>query len=110
NILLSLVLIKPFGLTGIAFGTFVSMVYYIIYVVLYLSRNIINRSIKFFLKNIFVDILIFSVILLVGNKILAFMEIDSFFQWVSSAIICGILFIIVSGLINYLFYKKNLVF
>ena len=51
NLALSLILVKPLGLVGVALGTLVAMSFRTVYTVWYLSRNILHRSVwKFFLK------------------------------------------------------------
>ena len=51
NLGLSLILVKPLGLIGVALGTFISMSYRTIYTVWYLSKNILQRPVwKFLLK------------------------------------------------------------
>lgn len=54
NLVLSLVLVKPLGLVGVALGTFAAMTFRTIYTVWYLSKNILCRPVwKFFMKVIF---------------------------------------------------------
>ena len=51
NLGLSLALVKPLGLVGVALGTFVSMFFRTIYTVVYLSKHILHRpAYKFFLR------------------------------------------------------------
>ena len=51
NLVLSLALVKPLGLVGVAFGTLVSMSFRTIYTVWYLSKHILHRPVwKFMLK------------------------------------------------------------
>jgi Na+-driven multidrug efflux pump len=51
NLALSLALVKPLGLVGVALGTFASMSFRTIYTVLYLSKHILHRPAwKFMLK------------------------------------------------------------
>lgn len=53
NLALSLILVKPLGLVGVALGTFVSMSFRTIYTVWYLSKHILHRPMwRFFLKQI----------------------------------------------------------
>lgn len=51
NLALSLVLVKPLGLVGVALGTFAAMTFRTIYTVWYLSKHILHRPVwKFLLK------------------------------------------------------------
>ena len=53
NLVLSLVLVKPLGLVGVALGTFVAMSFRTIYTVWYLSKHILLRPIwRFLLKQV----------------------------------------------------------
>lgn len=51
NLALSILLVKPLGLVGVALGTLVSMAFRTIYTVWYLSKQILHRPVwRFFLK------------------------------------------------------------
>lgn len=51
NLVLSLVLVKPLGLVGVALGTFAAMSFRTIHTVWYLSKRILHRPVwKFFLR------------------------------------------------------------
>ena len=53
NLTLSLALVKPLGLVGVALGTFVAMSFRTIYTVWYLSKHILHRPIwKFLFKQV----------------------------------------------------------
>lgn len=108
NIVVSLILVNRLGLVGVAIGTLVSMSYQTLYLVLYLSKNIIFRSVKLFVRHIIVDAIIFGAMMLVGITILEFIVIISIIDWLIVAIILGILFILISVAINFIFYKENL--
>ena len=58
NVVISIALVFKFGLLGIAFGTFVAMLYHTVYFVLYLRSHILNRSIWHFVKHFLTDIVI----------------------------------------------------
>lgn len=63
NLGLSLLLVKPLGLIGVAFGTFVAMSFRTIHTVWYLSKNILHRPMyRFFLRmtcNVSVSVILF---------------------------------------------------
>ena len=48
NLVLSLILVKPFGLNGVIAGTLFSVIFETVYMVNYLSKNIISRKRRFF--------------------------------------------------------------
>lgn len=57
NIVLSLILIQPLGLSGVAIGTLAAMIYRTLYCVHYVTRNILHYSWARYCKRIGVDAL-----------------------------------------------------
>lgn len=55
NIVLSLALIRPFGLVGVAIGTLAAMLYHTLYFGWYLRKNIIRRPLRHMLCHLFTD-------------------------------------------------------
>lgn len=55
NILLSVLLVKKYGIVGVAIGTLVSMVYHTVWLAFYNSRHLIKWPLKKFKKRILVD-------------------------------------------------------
>lgn len=111
NIVISVVLVSQFGLVGVALGTFAAMMYRSCYFALYLSRNIINRELKYFLKHLLVDALgvILVIICANGLKEILVMQTLSYVSWLVLAIKVGVMDITVIGLINVVFYKDYFV-
>src|SRR5699024_5067354 len=105
NLVVSLLFIHKFELVGVALGTLTSMTYGTIYLVLYLRYNILFRSIKKFGKQIFVDIITFIVIVIIGIKLTS--GEANVMLWVLNSVSLGIIGIMVIIIINSLFYKKN---
>ena len=58
NLVLSLVLIKKFGLTGVAVGTFIAIVYRFGYFIVYLKKNILLKSYKEYIQPIIKTVII----------------------------------------------------
>lgn len=110
NIVLSLLLVNHFGLIGIAIGTFLSMTYQTLYLVVYLSKNIIYRSIKKFIKHLIIDSITFGVMMLIGSWVLNFVSVINLIDWLIAASIIGIISILVIFIINFIFYREALVF
>ena len=107
NIALSILLVIWFGLIGVAIGTVVATLYRFIYYAIYLSNNIIGRSIHLWLKRGIVNTITIISILLVGNGISTMFDLNSFVDWV----MLGAIVFTVSGLltllINLIFYKND---
>lgn len=57
NIIISILMVKKFGLLGVAIGTICAMSYQTFWMAIYDSRNLINWPISNFIKHLFVDIL-----------------------------------------------------
>lgn len=106
NILLSLLLVNNYGLIGVAIGSFFSILYRSGYVVWYISRNIINRPLKRFLKQVFVDFLSFILMIFLGGRISSHYPIEWIADWIFLAILLGVIFIFVSLMINIIFYRE----
>ena len=86
---------------------FTAITYRLIYFVFYLSKNILNRSIKFFIKQIFIDML--SVGLMVGGMIwwINLSEL-SYWSWIIMALQAAAVCLSVTIIINLIFYFDNI--
>ena len=58
NLGLSLILVKPLGLIGVALGTFVAMSFRTVYTVWYLSKNILHRPVWRFVQKLACNLLV----------------------------------------------------
>lgn len=63
NLVVSFALIKPLGMVGVAAGTFLAMTYRTIYIVWYLSGNILKRPAKLFYINLLINTVVGVVII-----------------------------------------------
>lgn len=102
NLVVSLSLIKPLGLVGVAVGTFLAMTYRTFYVVWYLSKNILKRSAKVFYISLFVNIILSVAVIFVLRSYLLWMP-KSLLVFINEAIKISlgvfVVFIVVDGLI-----------
>ena len=110
NILLSVVLVFRFGLIGVAIGTLAAMVYRTVYLALYLSRHILCRKFRYFVRHICTDAL--SVALLLGAVHLfpAFFEMAkvSYGAWFVLALKVGAVALAAIVLVNAVMYRREL--
>lgn len=71
NLLISFVLVRPFGLIGVAMGTLAAMIFRLLYSVQYLSKSILKRPmykcIKCFLPNIVLSTLLVALFYVIGG-------------------------------------------
>ncbi|WP_270238257.1 polysaccharide biosynthesis C-terminal domain-containing protein [Clostridium perfringens] len=107
NIIVSCVLVIRFGLVGVAIGTLLAMSYRTIYFSWYLSKNILFRSIKYFYKHVFVDII--SIILIFGLTSSIRMTQITYIAWVIYATKVGFVALIIVLVINILLYREIII-
>lgn len=102
NLLITVILVFNYGLIGVAIGTLAALVYRTIYLALYLSKNIIDYKITYFIKNVIVDItevILISVITMFIPKVC-----NNYLEWIVLACeVFGIslMVILISNLLAY---------
>lgn len=106
NVVSSVFLVFKFGIIGVAIGTILAMAYRLLYHVWYMKHNIIYRSYKPFVKQIVVDTLIVLIISFTFNVIK--ISASSYIEWVIIAIAVSVFSIIISLIVNLIFYKDLL--
>lgn len=104
NIVVSVGLVFRFGLVGVALGTLCAMLFHTVYFVLYLRKNILNRSILYFLKHVLTDAIVVCASFFATSQIkLASISILSFLIY---AIEIAIIVTVISIAVNAAFYLK----
>ena len=104
NVVISIILVRRYGLIGVAIGTVIAMVYRTIYLACYLCNHILFRPIKYFIGHMAVDAIVIITVVLTTNLI-DFAAI-SWRQWFIKAAVAVIVVSFETGLINFLFYRK----
>ena len=108
NVVISIAVVKLWGLVGVAIGTLIAMVYQTIWMAIYDAKNILKTSIYPFVKQISVDL-----ITVVIGCLLTFhihMHKISYFDWVLLALLDAVIWFAVVISINIIFYKKEMIF
>lgn len=105
NVIVSVLLVNRFGLIGVAIGTLAAMTYHILYLVVYLSKNIVHRPLDKFIKHIFVDIISLVSILGLGMIISNIYQIQTIVDWLVIAVILAVLSLTIILIINSIFYR-----
>ena len=105
NILITIVLVFKLGLVGVAVGTLVAMLYHTCYFVWYLKDNILKRSIWHFIKYLATDALVFASTILLSKGIE--LQTLSYLAWIVMAIKVSIISLIITAVVNCLFYRNN---
>lgn len=107
NIIVSVATVRAWGLIGVAIGTLVAMAYQTIWMAIYDSKYLIKWPIKNFLKQIFVDILTIVVGFFATRMIT--MQKSSYFAWIVLAIKMAVIWVIITVVINLIFYRSKIV-
>lgn len=107
NIVISIVLVIKIGLTGVAIGTLVASIFRTCQYATYLSKNIIKRNPLLFLKNIFLYLLVMFISWLIFKHLYVW-NINTYFNWIISAIFSFLLIGIIIMINNFLFFRKEL--
>lgn len=106
NILISLILVWKYGITGVAIGTLVAMIIRTIEIICYTNKKILKRSIYYSIKRIIIIIIEFIITYLL-LKIINLNEVNNTYEWIKNAfIVTGITTIIVISL-NSIAFKEN---
>uniref|UniRef100_UPI002597B800 lipopolysaccharide biosynthesis protein n=1 Tax=uncultured Clostridium sp. TaxID=59620 RepID=UPI002597B800 len=107
NIVISLISVVKFGLVGVALGTLVAMTYRTIYLVFYLRKNIISRSVFHFVKYIILNaiVVLLSIVLCSSFNF----DVTTYLEWIILAIKVGITVITVSLSVNMIIDYKNFI-
>ncbi len=106
NIVISVILVCHYGLIGVAIGTLVALTYRTLYFAWYLSHHIINRPLIHFTKHLFTDAWIVLGMILVAYPFQ--MEKISYEAWFMLAGKTGLICVLVSAGINWLFYRQEI--
>lgn len=111
NLVTSIILVWKYGLIGVAIGTIIAMSYRTIYFVIYLSRVILYRKVYYFVQHVKVDMLIMLMCYIVYKIIndSNIIHVFGYFDWLILALLTTICFVIVSYIINMLFYKDKVI-
>lgn len=103
NIGLSIILVKYFGILGVAIATLVAMLFRTIQYAIYLSRNILQRSFLVFAKRAVIS-LIAALLTVLLTKFLPIIEIRTYIDWVFYAIIITTISITINIILSICFY------
>ena len=105
NIVITVTLVFKLGLVGVALGTLVAMLYHTCYFVWYLKKNILNRSVKYFVKYVITDIVVAVVSYWLTKNLT--MSVESYLAWVMLAMEVTIIVLLVTAIVNVLIYREQ---
>lgn len=105
---LVLVLVARMGLVGVAIGTAIAMLTRYVFEIVFLSRNVINRSVVKAVKMFLISAVIAVSSTLLGGYVLSFFTVENLIQWVLAAIPIGLIVVAVAACGYCLFYWKTI--
>ena len=105
NVLISIILVYKYGIIGVAIGTLSATVFYNVYEMYYLSNHIVNRKVKYFIKQLIADLLFIFLFYMSSNRIIV--SSYNYLAWLKTALIYAGTGIIIEICIQLLFYKEN---
>jgi O-antigen/teichoic acid export membrane protein len=106
NLTLSIILVFNYGLIGVAVGTLAATVFRTVQYSVYMSRNIVKRSIAIVLYRIAVSALECALTMLLVDLI-DLPEPDSYASWFKTAFIVAGVCLAVVGACSFIFHRKD---
>ena len=107
NIVISVVGVYFFGLIGVAIGTLAAMMFRTCQYAFYLSKNIMYRDIKYFIKHLIITFVIVAGVYFI-SKLYIPVSMSGWFTWVMYAIVTTLIAIVITVIVDYVFYKKDM--
>ena len=107
NIVVSVIGCVMFGLIGVALGTLCAMIFRTLQYAIYLSKNIMYRDLKFFIRHVVLCFAIITAVYLI-SKIYMPIVVAKMLHWVFYASVTTIIAIILTITADYLFYKEDM--
>lgn len=105
NIVVSVISVAKFGLIGVSIGTLVAMLYRTIYLVWYLSQNIVYRKVNIFFKHLVADGICFFLILLI-SRAFKFSNI-TFSLWLILAVKLALCYMVICIFVNFCLFRTS---
>lgn len=107
NLVISLLLVRKYGIIGVALGTLLSMIYRLVCHIFYLSNNILFRPVGKAFRSISVNIINITLICILSFSFFN-MNCNTYWQWFLLAIRVVIIDIIVVIGSSFIFERNNL--
>lgn len=107
NIVLSVALVPFFALEGVAIGTLAAMTFRTGQYVLYLSKNIMHRSVKYFFKRMLIALLIAAISIAAVSLLPGFTG-TTYMKWIVYAIEVSLIVAAVTLTVNLIFCRSDL--
>lgn len=108
NVVISLALVWKFGIVGVAVGTAVATTFRYFYYAVYLSKTILEISIKSFVKRNIVNFTLVGVLLILASKIMDKITIGNYFDWAVVGVLVFVATTIITLSVYACFYKGSI--
>lgn len=106
NLIISIVCVFKLGLAGVAVGTVIATLYFVVYETLYFSKNIVFIPLKSFFKQFVSDILVSLISVCIAFNIKIFN--GSIISWLLQAVLVSFSCLLVWLFFQFVFYRDNL--
>ncbi len=107
NIVISVACVFKFGLVGVAIGALVATVFRSFQYAIYLSKNIVKRSIGVFLWHLVINALVAVFTAMITHKFFTF-AVNGWLEWGAKAILVCITATVISFVLHFIFYKDDM--
>lgn len=107
NIVISLICVNIYGIVGVALGTLFAMLYRTLEYAVYLSKNILKRNIKHFLKRCIIYFFT-AVLIIVVNNLGDFGSVNSYLEWFLYGVKITLLSTIITLSVGIIFYYNDM--
>ena len=107
NIVVSVALTFKLGITGVAFGTVVSYIYRATWDAVFLSKNIVPRSIFWYIGHVVTTVMVIPPVYMLSRFYIESWN-PSVFGWVLYAMLSFIIALAVRMLVNVVFYRHEM--
>lgn len=106
NVVISVIMVKQWGLIGVSIGTLVAMLFQTIWMAYYNYKNILKTSVAVFFKHLVVDIATLAIGIAITSK-LPLIEIN-YLMWIIMALESVLIWSGIIVLFNLIFYKERM--
>lgn len=107
NISISIILVFNLGIVGVAIGTVSATVFYNTYEMVYLSKHIVYRELKYFLKQLIVDMIFIMLFVFFSRSIVV--KDYSYLAWLQTALVYTGIGLVIELIVQSIFYKDNII-
>ena len=106
NVVISVVLVRRYGLIGVAIGTLVAMLYRTIYLAWYLRKHILSRKFCHFVKHFVLDI-VTVILVILSSRWVNMLEV-TWLEWVRNSVLVGCIAFVECFGIHFIFYRSTM--